>query len=171
MIQTQLYTEHAAMAVLSNLDPHDLIEAQLVRGQASTHLAIFAEWHSVQPHSVLSLVLRDEAQGNRPFAVVAMSNTGQAGVAQAALLARDHLRFRRALVATCRRIRTDLPEICSNLGIHRVEARTNADHPRASQFLVASGFTFEADMPGFGASGRATFRQFAWTNPDLSKGD
>lgn len=171
MVKAQFYDEHAAMAVLSNLDPHDLIEAQLVRGQKSTHLAIFSDWHAVQPQAVFSVVLRDESMASQPFAVLVMTNTGQAGVAQAALLARNHARHRRALIATCRRIRAEMPVFCRDWGIHRVEARAHAGHPRASRFLRACGFTHEADMPGFGADGRATFRQFAWTNPDLFKGD
>ena len=171
MIKVQAYSAHAAMAVLSNLDPYDLIEAQLVRGQSTTHLDLFSDWHVIQPHAVFSVVLRDETKAGQPFAVVVLNNTGQAGVAQAALLARDHIRHRRALVAACRKIRNEMPGFCIDWGIHRVEARTHAGHPRASRFLTACGFVHETDMHGFGASGRAVFRQFAWTNPELSKGD
>ncbi|GGH36258.1 hypothetical protein SAMN05444007_108242 [Cribrihabitans marinus] len=171
MILAQPYDDHVAMAVLSCLDGDDLVEAQLVRGGYASHLALFADWRSLQPHCVLSLVLRDQRLAGQPFAVLAVSNTGQAGVAQAALLARPHRRHARALVATCRRIRTEMPGWCADLGIHRVEARAHAGHPRASRFLSACGFVHEADMPGFGADGRATFRQFAWTDPTLKTGD
>ncbi|MEM7317408.1 MAG: hypothetical protein AAF408_00150, partial [Pseudomonadota bacterium] len=121
---------------------------------------------------VLSLVLRDKRRANQPFAVLALGNTGQAGVAQAALLARKHRRHARALVAACRQIRAEMPAFCSDLGIRRVEARAHAGHPRASRFLQSCGFAFETDMPGFGGDGRAVFRQFAWTDPNcLSRGD
>ncbi|MEX0306040.1 MAG: hypothetical protein AB3N12_01525 [Ruegeria sp.] len=170
MIKAQHYNEHLAMSVLSNLDPHDLIEAQLIRGTYTSHLALFSDWHACQPQAVLSLVLRDETRASQPFAVVTLHSTGQAGVAQAALLARNHKRHRRALAVACRQIREDMPDFCMQYGIHRVEARAHAGHPRASQFLTLCGFTHETDMPGFGADGRATFRQFAWTNPELSKG-
>lgn len=165
MITLRSYSDHAAMAVLSCLDPNDLIEARLVRGPAMTHLSLFSEWHAIQSQAVLSVVVY-EARASQPFAVLVLTHTGQSGVAQAALLARNHQRHRRALAAVCRKIRDDMPDFCNQLGIHRIEARAHAGHPRASQFLSACGFTHEADIPGFGPDGRATFRQFAWTNPD-----
>lgn len=171
MISARPYDDHAAMAVLSNLDPHDRMEAQLVRGTNASHLAIFADWRAMRAAHLVSLVLYDETLAHQPFAVLALAETGQAGVAQAALLSRSHRRFRRALVCAVRQIRGELPVFCADLGIHRIEARCWADHPRASQFLTACGFHHETDMPGFGATGRQTFRQFAWTDPTLTQGE
>lgn len=165
MITAQPWDDHAAMAVLSALDPHDLIEAQLSRGAAASHLAIFADWRAMQAGALLSLVLRDEGRARQPFAVLALGHSGQAGVASAALLARSHKRHRAALVQVARRIGCELPPFCARFGLHRVEARCWAGHPTASRFLTACGFAHETDMNGFGASGAATFRQFAWIAP------
>lgn len=163
MIQARAYDELAAMAVFRALDPYDLMEAQIMRGRAATHLSLFSDWHAMQAHAVLSLVaFTDPAQGARPFAVLMLGNTGQAGVAQAALLSRDHGAFRRALVEAAREIRAVMPEFCDKAGIHRIEARAWAGHPRAARFLQAAGFCKEAVMPGFGAAGTESFIQFAW---------
>lgn len=152
------------MAVLSALDPMDHMEAEATRGAAVTHLALFAEWRSMEPGRVMSLVLIDKRHGRQPFAVLGLSNTGQAGVAQAAMLARDHKKYARALAIAGVLIRRQMPTFCEENGIHRVEARAWADHPTASKFLTVCGFSHETDMPGFGANGAVTFRQFAWFN-------
>ena len=163
MIQPRAYDELGAMAVFKGLDPHDLLEAQITRGRAVSHLALFSDWHAMQAHAVLSLVVfTDPPSGAKPFGVLMLGNTGQAGVAQAAFLARDHRRFRRELVQAARAIRMDMPVFCRERGIHRIEARAWAGHPRAPRFLQAIGFQAEAVMPGFGASGAETFIQFAW---------
>lgn len=163
MIQPRAYDELAAMAVFRGLDPHDLLEAQITRGRSVSHLALFSDWHAMQAHAVLSLVVfTDPPSGAKPFGVLMLGNTGQAGVAQAAFLARDHGRFRRELVQAARAIRMDMPVFCRERGIHRIEARAWAGHPRAPRFLQAIGFQAEAVMPGFGASGAETFIQFAW---------
>ncbi len=169
MIEARPYDDHGAMAVLSRLDPDDLIEAQLARGGAVTHLALFADWRALQGARLVSLVLRATRQGRAPFAVLALAHTGQAGVAQAALLARSHDKFRRELVCALRQIRSRLPGVCAEAGIHRIEARSWAGHPRAGAFLSACGFVHETDMPGFGAGGADVFRQFAWISPDIGK--
>lgn len=171
MISAQPYDDHAAMAVLSRLDPNDRIEACLARGANASHLAIFADWRAMQGARLVSVVLRDEARARQPFAVLALAHTGQAGVAQAALLARDHKAHRRALAQVARRIRAEMPPFCAAHGIHRIEARCWAGHPTAARFLTLCGFAHETDMPGFGADGAATFRQFAWITPDLSQGE
>lgn len=166
MIETRPYDDHHALHIMRNLDRHDLTEAQLVRGQPAGHLALFADWRAMQGARVVSLVLAlDAAHGGAPFAVLALANTGQAGVAQAALLARDHRTFRRALAKSAIMIRQQMPEFCAKAGIHRVEARCWAGHPTAPGFLSAIGFTPEAVLRGFGASGRAEFIQFAWIDP------
>lgn len=165
MITAAPYDDLGAMSVFRQLDPSDLLEAQLVRGRSAGHLSLFADWHSQVPNHVLSLVLRSRT--GTPFGVLALGNTGQAGVAVAAMLARSHRRYRREIVWAARLVRTEMPRFCGDLGIHRIEARSWADHPTAGRFLTACGFAHEADMPGFGADGAVTFRQFAWINPDL----
>lgn len=162
MIELAPFESLGAISVLSRLDPNDLIEAHLVRGAQANHLDIFADWRAMQSHAVLSLVLKDRKTGGKPFAVLALGHTGQAGVGQAALLACDHARYRRQLVNASRQIRDRMPEFCSEWGIHRIEARCWSKHPTAGGFLTACGFKYEADLPGFGADGLETFQQFAW---------
>jgi hypothetical protein len=170
MIELHPYSDHAANHVLSMLDPMDHIEAELVRGASASHLALFADWRSMEGMRVMSLVLCEtRPQGATPFAVLALSNTGQAGVAQAAFLSRSHSRFRRSLLEAAQRIRQELPDFCAEHGIHRIEARSWADHPRAGRFLSFCGFYLETPMPGFGADGGVTFNQFAWICPTQQK--
>jgi len=162
MILVRPYDDLAAHAVLSWLDVNDHIEAELVRGQAAGGLQLFADWRAMRGAWVAGHVFHTAPHlGAVPFAVGALVNTGQAGVAQAALLARDHARFRRPLAEVASRIAVELPEFCIRHGIHRVEARCWAGHPTASRFLRAIGFVPETDLPGFGRDGSAIFRQFA----------
>lgn len=165
MLELRPYEDLAAVAVLRALDWHDQTEAELIRGAATTGLALFADWRAMLAAHVISQVAHWQGL---PFAVFALANTGQAGVAQAALLARDHARHRRALAALGAMIRRHLPTEAEARGIHRIEARCWADHPTAARFLAAIGFAHECDMPGFGLTGRVTFRQFAWTCPTPS---
>ena len=166
-IATAPYDDTQAMAVFRQLDPYDWIEAGLVRGVQITHLGLFADWRAMQIGAVLSLILRSEpGLHGAPFAVLALGNTGQAGVAQAALLARDHGKFRASLARACVTIRQQMPEFCAKLGIHRVEARCWAAHPTAARFLIGCGFRYETDLPGFGRDGTDTFKQFAWITPN-----
>lgn len=165
MIAVRPYSDLAAMAVLSRLDPHDILEAEAVRGEPVTHLSLFADWRAMEPARLASWVAYDDDRFGRPFALVALAHTGQRGVAGAALLARDHRRFRRPLVELARLIRTEMPGWCTDAGVSRIEARAWSRHPRASAFLGLIGFDHECDMSGFGHDGSETFRQFAWTNP------
>lgn len=164
MIDVRPFESLAASAVLQRLDVHDLIEAEVVRGTALLGLDLWADWRAMQGMCIASHVFTVEGQA---FAVGAIVATGQSGVAQAALLARDHRRFRRPLVELARRIRDELPGFCADRGIHRVEARCWAGHPSASRFLAGIGFAHETDLFGFGADGRAVLRQFAWLQPQL----
>lgn len=170
MIGVYPYSDQAAMSVLQRLDPMDHIEAELIRGQQITHLQLFAEWRAAQAHGVASWVIgtdqgRDTPSGSAvPFAVLAIGNTGQAGVAQAAFLARSHKLFGRALARAAIKIRDEMPRWCEDLGIHRIEARCWSEHPTAARFLTHCGFRRECNMPGFGADGAVTFSQFAWSN-------
>lgn len=161
MIELRPFDDFAAMDVIRNLDPFDQMEAEATRGARASHLAIWADWRAVEGVRVASWIVQRSATA-LPFALVGLANTGQAGVAQAAMLARDHIRFRRELVAAARAIRDGMPGFCDDLGIHRIEARAWAGHPRASTFLQLVGFHHETDMPGFGPDGTTTFRQFAW---------
>lgn len=165
MIAIRPYSDLAAMQVLSRLDPWDWAEAEATRGAPVTHLQLFAEWRAMQAARLASWVAFDSEACDRPFALVALSHTGQRSVAGAALLARDHRRFRRPLVELARLIRNEMPGWCSDAGVSRIEARAWARHPRAGAFLSLIGFAHECDMPGFGHDGSETFRQFAWTNP------
>lgn len=164
MIALHPFDDVAAMDVIRNLDPFDRLEAEAVRGAAATHLALWADWRAIEGVRVASWLVRRAATG-LPIALVALANTGQGGVAQAAMLARDHATHRRELVALARMIRSEMPRFCAELGINRIEARAWSRHPRASAFLSLVGFRHEADMPGFGIQGEQTFRQFAWVSP------
>jgi hypothetical protein len=156
------YEDYAALAVFNHLDPHDHMEAEAVRGAAATPLALFADWRAVQAHGPLSIIAK---AGQRPFAVIALGNTGQAGVADAAMLACSHARFAIPLARLAVTIRTRLPSYAAETGIRRIEARSWQSHPTAARLLLAMGFRHDCDMPGFGGSGHVTFRQFAWTAP------
>lgn len=162
-ITTRPYDDLAAMAVFRNLDVSDHMEAELVRGASTTHLSLFGDWRAAQAWQVMSLVaITPPTHGAQPFAVLCLGNTGQAGVANAALLARNHTLFRAPLRALVVAMARQLPVEARKRGIHRIEARCWAAHPTASRLLSALGFVHEADLHGFGADGRATFRQFAW---------
>lgn len=161
MIELRPFDDFASFEVIRNLDPFDQLEAEATRGAASTHLAIWADWRSIEGARLASWIVHREGTG-LPVAVIALAHTGQSGVAQAAMLARDHRRFRRELVAVARNIRERMPDFCTQWGIHRIEARCWAGHPRAAAFLQLTGFQWEADLPGFGPQGAETFRQFAW---------
>lgn len=161
MIEARPFEDLAAMAVLSRLDPADQLEAELTRGAPATALSLFAEWRAMQAIRVISHIAYARGQA---FALFALANTGQAGVAQAALLARDHAIYRRPLAELALTIRNHMPGFCAEHGIHRIEARAWADHPTASRLLTALGFHAECDMPGFGLTGAITFRQFAYVH-------
>ncbi|MEM9579064.1 MAG: hypothetical protein AAF891_00135 [Pseudomonadota bacterium] len=164
------FTSHAAMAVFRDLDPWDLIEAQAVRGSQADHLSLFAEWYGQRPAHVVSHVLTQGAT-QVPFAVLALAHTGQAGVAQAALLARDHVRFAGSLARAGAIIRNRLPAVMAELGVHRIECRCLQKHPTAQTFLQRLGFHKEADLPGFGISGELTFCQMALVSPSPTEKD
>lgn len=162
MIQLRPYEDQAAHAVLSRLDLNDQIEAELMRGAACTGLALFADWRAVQAARIVSHIALSNGQ---PFAVFALAHTGQAGVAQAALLARDHARWRIPLARLAVMIRGGMPPFAARHGIHRIEARSWAGHPTAPRLLTSLGFDHECDMPGFGLTGQAIFSQYAWLAP------
>ncbi|WP_101339738.1 GNAT family N-acetyltransferase [Cereibacter azotoformans] len=168
MIDVRPYDDLAAMAILQRLDPSDHLEAELSRGAPATALALFADWRSMQAIRVISHVaFTCPTRGGKPFALFAVAQSGYAGVGEAALLARDHARFRRPLAELALVIRRGIGAEAARLGIHRIGCRSWSDHPTAARLLEAIGFRHECDMPGFGRSGTVTFRQFAWTAPEL----
>ena len=154
-----------AMAMFRALDPHDHMEAELVRGKTMLGAELWADWRAATAWQAISLMAYATPHATTPFAVFALGNTGQAGVAQAALLARDHTIHRLALARLALWIRTNLPVQARAHGIRRVEARAWAGHPTASGLLAKLGFTHEAEMPGFGPDGGQTYRQFALIIP------
>ncbi|MBU2867022.1 hypothetical protein [Pacificibacter marinus] len=170
MIDLRDFDEAAALSVFQFLDADDLREAELVRGRDCSRYGLWADWRAMVPAHLLSVVAHKTAAfGSPAFAILALGNTGQSGVAQAALVARDHKKYRRSLAEFALTIRNEMPRFCLERGINRVEARAWADHPRASAFLTAVGFVLEAEMSGFGADGAVTFRQFVWLSPEIQK--
>lgn len=164
MIRAVPFEDLAAKAVIDRLDHADHLECELVRGSAATGLAIWADWRAMEGYRLASFVA---LAGTVPFAVFGLSNTGQAGVAQAALLARDHLAFRLPLARLAVMIRRALPDYAARGGIHRIEARSWADHPSAAHLLRGLGFRQECEMRGFGLTGTVNFRQWAWLAADV----
>jgi hypothetical protein len=163
MIQLRPYDDLSAMVVIERLDAHDRLEAEIVRGAATTYLRLFADWQAQEAVRITSLMAFTPAA--KPFAIFALSNTGQAGVAEAALLARDHRQFRRPLAELGLMLRAGIPDFARRMGIHRIEARAWSKHPTAGRLLESLGFRAEADMPGFGATGAEVYRQYAWLSP------
>lgn len=159
MINICHWDDTNAMRVFSDLDPNDQLEAALWRGDGAAPLAVFADWRVAGGGG--SMIAR---YGVIPFAVMALTPLGPKGVASAALLARDHRCWRRALVALVRVFQDELPRHFASLGLTRVECRSWAGHPTAARLIEAVGFRREADLRGFGG-GALTFTQFAWTAP------
>lgn len=153
------FEDLAAKVVFDRLDVNDHLECELVRGQPATPLALWADWRSVEPLRLASFVVH---AGGVPFAVFGLSHTGQAGVAAAALLARDHACWRLPLARLALTIRRHLPAFAAERGIHRIEARSWDAHPMAPRLLCGLGFRTECRMPGFGLTGAHVFRQWAW---------
>lgn len=163
MISARPYEDYAAHAVLTRLDAYDAIEAEVVRGAPTTGLELFADWRAINAARLASWVLFTGA--GTPFSVVGLVHTGQAGVAAAAMLARDHARFRRPLAEAAALIRRRMPAYAAETGLRRIEARAWAGHPTACDLLFSIGFVPEAVMRGFGPDGRAEFVQYAWVAP------
>lgn len=164
MIEARPYSDQSAMVVLSSLDPFDHLEVEAAQGRQVGHLALFADWRSLQAISLESLVFcTGRAEGAQPFGLLAVTMTGQAGVAVASFLARDHRRYRRQIAEAAIMIRGAMHDLAARAGLNRIEVRCWALHPTASSFLELLGFVHEADLCGFGGPDRHhVFRQFAW---------
>lgn len=165
MIRIAPFDDAAALPMFRALDPHDFMEAELMRGKTATPMQMWADWRAASVWQVVSLMAFASTGATTPFAIFALGHTGQAGVAQAALLARDHIIHRRPLARLAVAIRRGLPTEARARGIRRIEARAWAGHPTASTLLAHLGFAHECDMPGFGPDGGQTYRQFALTIP------
>lgn len=161
-LELRPWDDHDALIVFRTLDHHDQAEAEAVRGRSTSGVQLWADWRSVEQVRIVSILA---ATAGTPFAVLGLSHTGQAGVAEAALLARSHARFRVPLARLAVLIRRRLPLVAAEAGIHRIEARCAAMHPTAALLLEGCGFHLEAIMRGFGADGGLSFRQFAWVRP------
>lgn len=161
-VELRPYDPVAAQFVLARIDPYDQREAELARGAPTTGPELFAEWHAHNAYRVASHVAY-AGVSRRPFAVLGLSSTGQAGVGAAALLACDHERWSGPLARLAVMIRLQFPAWCAAQQVHRIECRCWRDHPTAAGLLNAMGFRQEADMRGFGGTGAAHFLQFAWT--------
>jgi len=164
------WDDEAAVQVFRALDPYDWIEAELARGGTQGALGLFADWRMLNSMRFLSRLAYCQRDGKPvPFAVVGVNETGQAGVAEAALLARRHVYFRRELAQLGLMVRREMPGLCARVGVRRIEARSWAGHPTAGAFLRACGFQHEAIMPGFGQRGRDVFNLFAWVATNEEK--
>jgi hypothetical protein len=161
-LELRPWDDHDALIVFRTLDHHDQAEAEAVRGRSATGVQLWADWRSVEQVRIVSILA---CADGTPFAALGLSHTGQAGVAEAALLARNHRRFRVPLGRLAVLIRRRLPIVAAETGIHRIEARAWAGHPTAALLLQGCGFHLEAVMRGFGADGRQSFRQYAWVAP------
>lgn len=156
------WSDERAFAVLRDLDVSDQLEAALFRGDNAEPLALFADWRAANAYRATSLVVLDARR--KPFALLGIMGTGAQGVAQAALLARGHRRWRRHLARLAVSLRREIAGYAAGHGFSRIECRAWSAHPTASRLLDALGFVAECDMPGF-SGGAIVFRQFAWTAP------
>lgn len=163
MIEVRAWDDAAAMQIFGDLDVNDALEAALWRGDSANPLAMFADWRIAGPGSLIAFDVRRTGL-EVPFAVMALTAAGAQGVASAALMARDHARFRRPLTELARHWRRTLPGYCADRGVARCECRSWAGHPTAARLLTHVGFRFEAHLPGF-AGGAIVFDQYAWTAP------
>jgi hypothetical protein len=165
-IDARPYADDAARAVMTRLDMSDQHEAALARGACVDGYQLWADWRAMQGLRLDSRVFfTGPHPGAIPFAVGCLLATGQAGVAQAAFLARDHRQFRRPIGAAAAAIRRALPGLARDLHLRRIEARCWREHPTAPDFLSALGFWLEAEMRGFGPQGEVEFLQYAWIAP------
>lgn len=164
VLQVMPWADELALPVFQFLDHYDLLEAAMVRGEGPvTGHGLWADWRAMNAARAVSHVACVERAGGRivPFAVLGIANTGQGGVAQAALLCRAHRTFRREIAMLGILLRRELPAFAATTGIRRIEARSWSHHPTAGRLLSALGFELEAIMPGFGPDGGAIFHQYA----------
>jgi len=164
MPQVILHPFHpvAATEIFRDLDGWDRAEAEVTLGFDLGPEDMAAYWQGLDGFALYHAVA---STGGQPFAVVSLSSAGMAGCGQAALMARDHRRFRRPLASLALRVRAELPALARRLNLTRIEARSWAAHPTAPRILRALDFTHECDLAGLGPDGRSLFRQWAWVDP------
>jgi len=152
----------AAAEVFRDLDPWDQAESEVALGQKIPPERMAELWGDMGDMTLYQAVAAWQGQA---FAIFSLSFAGMVGNASAALMARDHRRFRRPLAQLALRIRAELPGCAYDLGITRIEARSWAPHPTAGGLLAALDFHHECDVAGLGPDGRSIFRQWAWLAP------
>ncbi|SDW15693.1 hypothetical protein SAMN05444336_101269 [Albimonas donghaensis] len=151
-----------ALAVLTDLDAHDRMEAAFTLGS-----------HFDAGDALRQLICQEAAGGlfftvwrhapeggALPFALVGFSPVYMPGCFAGALLARDHRRWRRPLAQLAAAMRADLPAWAQARGVARIEARCWSSHPTAPALLTAIGFAREATVPRF-IDDPAPLQQFA----------
>jgi len=151
-----------ALTVLSGLDDNDQLEAQIMRGDPAESYDLLTDWLLLARQGAACYVGEALPPISAPFAVLALVPGTTPGLGYAAMLARDHHFWKRALVPLVRLIRHDLPPVAAHMGLHRIEARSWAGHPTAATLLRAIGFTREAEMTGFGYGGEMNLDQWVW---------
>lgn len=159
------YDDAAAMTVFSHLDPGDLMEMTIQRGEMPNSLALFADWRAQQGQAVASFVLKTKNHRrfhDRAFAVIALAHSGFYGVAQAALLAREHAKWRGPIARAAVLIRRRLDSFCGETGIRRIEVRSWSGHPTACNLLSSIGFAKEHTALGFGPDGDDSFDLYSY---------
>ncbi len=151
-----------ALHVLSALDENDQLEAELMRGDQANPYDLLAGWMALEAQGAVCFIGGVLPPYDQPIAVLALVPSSTPGLGHAAMLARDHKFWKRAMVPLARIIRDRLPEEAHAMGLHRIEARSWAHHPTAPNLLRAIGFELEAEMVGFGHSGEIPFNQWVW---------
>jgi hypothetical protein len=157
-----------ALAVLEDLDRHDLAEAGVNMGRCLRPLEALTafQFGAGAGHDVrVAWAMRADAP-MEPFAILSVIRADTAGVAGAGLIARDHRKWRRALAALAVQIRDRLPGYMAERGLTRIEARSWVRHPTGGHLLVAMGFHHEVLMRGFGPKGAEAFHLFSRIEPN-----
>ncbi len=166
-IEVRSFDDDLALQVMRNLDVNDALEVHMMRGRATSPLALWADWRAVNAFRAASIVAVARRR-NRwvPFVVLGVAATGVPHIGQGAMLACNHVEFHDELVRFLLTVRQELPGFALNHKLNRIEARCWADHPSAANLLEAIGFKHEGDLDGFGEGGNVRLRQFAWINPN-----
>ncbi len=151
-----------ALRVFEMLDENDQLEAEVMRGDKALPYDMLADWMALEKQGAACFVAQVAPPYAEPIAVMAIVRGGTPGLGHAAMLARDHRIWRRALVPAARAIRDGFPAQARAMGLHRIEARSWAGHPTAPSLLRAIGFELDAEMIGFGHSGEVNLNQWVW---------
>lgn len=156
------WDDRAVLEVLQDLDNRDWLELVAAKGRAASAFDLWAEWRQLRGLGAVRVARWDAV----PFAVLGVINAGSLGVGQAALVARDHRRWRRGLVLLARLMRSELVAFAAAQDLWRIECRSWVGHPSAASLLAHLGFRLEAELAGFHPRGQGVFLQWAWTRAD-----